>query len=52
MNPMMTLGTIVTAVSLILCLIMAGDKERSPIGWFFGGTFLGGVGLIILSCLK
>ncbi len=46
------LGTIVTVVSMIACPIIASKKGRSAVGWFFGGLFLGGIGLIIISCLK
>ncbi len=46
------LGIIVTVVSMIACPIIASKKGRSTVGWFFGGFFLGGIGLIIVSCLK
>ncbi len=48
----LTLGTIVTVVSAIASPIIASKKGRSAIGWFFGGLFLGGIGLIIISCLS
>ena len=51
MEPIGTIGTIVTVVSMILCPIIAHKKGRSAFGWFFGGLFLGGIGLIIVSCL-
>lgn len=51
MEPYSTIGTIVTVVSMILCPIIANKKGRSAVGWFFGGLFLGGIGLIIVSCL-
>lgn len=47
-----SLGIIVTVVSMILCPIIAHNKGRSAFGWFFGGLFLGGIGLIIVSCLS
>lgn len=52
MNPLQVLGVIVTVVSTILCPIIAHYKDRSVVGWFFGGLFLSGVGLIIVACLK
>lgn len=47
-----TLGIIVTVISTIACPIIAHSKGRSAVGWFFGGLFLGGIGLIIISCLS
>ena len=53
MSPIVeTLGIIVTVVSTIACPIIAHSKGRSAVGWFFGGLLLGGIGLIIVSCLK
>ena len=46
------LGSINTLVSMIACPIIAGNKNRSVVGWFFGGLFLGLIGLIIVACLK
>ncbi len=45
------LGCINTIISMIVCPIVAGQKNRSVVGWFFGGLFLGLVGLIIVACL-
>lgn len=46
------------AVNLIICLICGGiaaaiasGKGRSVVGWFFGGFFLGLIGIIIVACL-
>lgn len=47
-----TIGIIVTVISTILCPIIAHNKGRSAFGWFFGGLLLGGIGLIIVSCLS
>ncbi len=47
-----TIGIIVTVISMILCPIIAHGKGRSAVGWFFGGLFLGGIGLIIVACLS
>ena len=53
MNPTIeTIGIIVTVISVILCPIIAHSKGRSAVGWFFGGLFLGGIGLIIVACLS
>lgn len=52
-NPVVdTIGIIVTVISIILCPIIAHSKGRSAVDWFFGGLFLGGIGLIIICCLK
>ena len=45
------LGVIVTVISMILCPIIAHQKKRSTIGWFFLGFLLGGIGIVIISCL-
>jgi hypothetical protein len=45
-------GIIVNIISMIACPIIAYIKGRSAVGWFFGGLFLGAIGLIIVSCLK
>lgn len=47
-----TIGKIVTVLSCIICPIVAASKGRSVIGWFFGGLLLGGIGIIIVSCLS
>ena len=47
-----TLGIIVTVISMIICPIIASHKGRSALGWFFGGLLLGGIGIIIVSCLS
>lgn len=51
-SPIFTvLGIINTVISVIACPIIAGYKNRSVVGWIFGGLFLGLIGLIIVSCL-
>lgn len=45
------LGIINTVISMITCPIIAGYKNRSVVGWLFGGLILGLIGLIIVSCL-
>lgn len=52
MEAISIIGTIVTVISMIACPIIAHNKGRSAVGWFFGGLFLGGIGLIIISCLS
>ena len=46
------IGVIVTVISMIACPIIAHEKGRSAVGWFFGGLLLGGIGLIIVACLS
>lgn len=51
-SPVITvLGIINTIISTIACPIIAGHKNRSVVGWFFGGFILGLIGLIIVACL-
>lgn len=51
-SPVFTvLGIINTVISVIACPIIAGYKNRSVVGWIFGGLFLGLIGLIIVACL-
>lgn len=38
-------------ISMILCPIIAHNKFKSEIGWFFIGLFFGPIGLLILCCL-
>lgn len=45
------LGTINTVISVIACPIIAAHKNRSVVGWIFGGFILGLIGLIIVACL-
>lgn len=44
-------GIITTALSTILCPIIAAAKNRNFIGWIFGGFLLGLLGLIIICIL-
>lgn len=48
----MIIGVILNIISTVLCPIIGGNKNRSVVGWFFGGLFLSVIGLIIVSCLK
>lgn len=45
------LGFINTIFSAVACPIIAYNKKRNVVGWFFGGLFLGFIGLIIVACL-
>ena len=38
-------------IGMILCPLIACAKGRSIVGWFFGGLFLGGIGLLIIIFL-
>ncbi len=47
------------AIQLVIMTILGGisaaiasSKGRTPVGWFFGGFFLGLIGLIIVACLS
>ena len=46
------ISVIITVGSMIACPIIARSKGRSAVGWFFGGLFLGVIGLIIVANLK
>lgn len=46
------LSVVATVGSMIACPIIARSKGRSAVGWFFGGLFLGVIGLIIVANLK
>lgn len=52
MQLILALIIIVAAISTIACPIIAHYKNRNAVVWFFGGLFLGGLGLIIISCLN
>lgn len=45
-------GIVLNVISMILCPIIAKYKNRSVVGWFFGGLFLSFLGLIIVICLS
>lgn len=52
MTALIVIGIINTIISTIACPIIASHKNRSVVGWLFGGFFLGLIGLIIVACLK
>lgn len=52
MEVTLVLGIISTVISTIACPIIASYKNRSVVGWLFGGLFLGLIGLLIVSCLR
>lgn len=45
------LGIVFTILAMIVCPIIAGFKNRSVVGWFFGGLLLGLIGIIIIAFL-
>ena len=49
---LIVIGVINIVISMIACPIIASYKGRSVVGWFFGGLFLGLIGLLIVSCLR
>ena len=36
----------------VISAAIASSKGRSAVGWFFGGVFLGLIGIIIIACLS
>ena len=56
MDPTITailaLSIIINIICTIACPIIASYKDRSVVGWLFGGLFLSLIGLIIISLLK
>ena len=36
----------------VIAAVIASNKGRSPVGWFFGGFFLGIVGIIVVAVLS
>ncbi|MCP4180114.1 MAG: hypothetical protein GY756_20310 [bacterium] len=46
------LGLILSLICGIIASVVAYNKHRSAIGWFFGGFFLGIIGIVIVSVLK
>lgn len=51
MDDVTKIGIIVTMASAVICPMIASVKNRSAVGWFFGGLLLGGLGFIIICCL-
>ena len=47
----MALQLIIMAVCGAIAAAIASHKGRSVVGWFFGGFFLGLIGIIIVACL-
>ena len=47
----MIIGLVIAIIIGIICASIASSKKRSGVGWFFGGLFLGLIGLIIIACL-
>ncbi len=47
----MAIQLIVMTVCGVIAAVIASHKGRSVAGWFFGGFFLGLIGVIIVACL-
>ena len=45
-------GLLVNVLAMIICPIVAHNKGRSAIAWFFWGFLLGGLGIIIICCIR
>lgn len=46
------MGLLILAIFGAIAAAIAHTKGRSVIGWFFGGFFLGLIGIIIIACLS
>ena len=50
------MGDSFTLIIMFICgviaAVIASGKDRSKVGWFFGGFFLGLIGIIIVACLS
>lgn len=42
---------IVNIIFGVICTAIAGKKGRSQVGWFFGGFFLGIIGIVIIAVI-
>lgn len=45
------IGLVLNIVSMLVCPMVAASKNRSVVGWFFGGLILSVIGLIIVLLL-
>lgn len=45
------IGLVLNIVCMIVCPMVAASKNRSVVGWFFGGLILSVIGLIIVLLL-
>jgi len=52
MDEGLTIQLILMVIFGIVAAAIASSKGRTPIGWFFGGFFLGLIGVIIVACLS
>jgi hypothetical protein len=48
----MAIQLIIIVVCGTIAAAIANSKGRSTVGWFFGGFFLGLIGIIIIACLS
>jgi len=49
---MLVIQLLVAGVCGIIAAAIASNKGRSAVGWFFGGFFLGLIGIIVVACLS
>ena len=49
---MVEIQIIIAVIMGIIAACIANAKGRSTIGWFFGGFFLGLIGVIIVACIS
>ncbi|MCP4379160.1 MAG: DUF4339 domain-containing protein [bacterium] len=49
---MIEIQLIIGVIAGIIAACIANAKGRSVVGWFFGGFFLGIIGIVIVSCIS
>jgi len=49
---MIEVQLIIGAIAGIIAACIANAKGRNVVGWFFGGFFLGIIGIVIIACLS
>ncbi len=47
----MAIQIVILVILGVLAAVIASNKGRTPIGWFFGGFFLGIIGVVIVAVL-
>lgn len=52
MDDYLLIRLFIQLVFALICVAIANSKGRSALGWFFGGFFLGIIGLVIVACLS
>jgi hypothetical protein len=43
---------LINLIFAVICAVIASNKGRSAVGWFFAGLFITWIGIIILACLS